>query len=112
MILKPGEKLHVIHRRHFENEAHRHFVGVVEAYEAGVARLTGYVFTVDRVKYTFIKRPEQRTRFISLLAADLLINLIPEDVDLAKIQYKQENKQLRVTDGENWHLDLSEHTWM
>jgi len=33
MILQPGEKLHVIHRRYFEKESRRHFVGIVEAYE-------------------------------------------------------------------------------
>src|SRR4051812_24437450 len=53
MILNTGEKLHVIQRRKFEREAHRHFIGVVEAYEAGVARVTGHVYTVDTVKSSF-----------------------------------------------------------
>lgn len=111
MILQKGEKIHVIHRRRFESEARRHFVGVVEAYENGVARVTGYVYAVDRSKYVFVKRPEQRTRIISLLSGDLLVNVIPAKVDLEKVHYKVENKVTRVTDGGEWHLDLSEVAW-
>jgi hypothetical protein len=65
MILEPGEKLHVIHRRKLEREPHRHFVGLVEAYECGVARVTGYVYTVDTVKSAFFRRPEKRTRILA-----------------------------------------------
>ena len=44
-------------------------------------------------------------------AYDLLVNVIPPSVDLEKIVYKQEAKSVRVTDGADWHLDLSEFTW-
>jgi hypothetical protein len=111
MILKKGEKVHLIHRRRFESEARRHFVGVVEDYEGGVARVSGYVFAVDRSKYVFVRRPEKRTRIVSLISGDLLANVIPPEVDLEKIHYKVENKVTRVTDGANWHLDLSEVAW-
>ncbi|HYV26022.1 MAG TPA: hypothetical protein VFA77_00680 [Candidatus Eisenbacteria bacterium] len=112
MILQPGEKLHVIHRRYFEKESRRHFVGIVEAYEGGVARVTGNVFTVDRTKFAFVRRPEMRTRIISLVSGDVLVNVIPPSVDLDKVVYKQEKKSVRVTDGSDWHLDLSEFTWI
>jgi hypothetical protein len=112
MILKKGEKIHVIHRRHFEKEPHRHFVGVVEAYEEGVARVRGHVFTVDRVKFCFMRRPDTRTRLISIVSGDVLVNVIPGQVDLESIIYKQENKGVRVTDGGEWHLDISEYAWM
>jgi hypothetical protein len=111
MILKKGEKIHVIHRRLFETEARRHFLGVVEDYEGGVARVTGNVFAVDRSKYVFVRRPEKRTRLISIVSGDLLINILPPEVNLEEVFYKVENKVTRVTDGKNWHLDLSEVAW-
>jgi hypothetical protein len=111
MILKSGEKVHVIHRRHYEKDKHRHFIGVVEAYDLGVARVTGHVYTVDTVKFTFMKRPEVRTRLVSIVSGDVLVNIIPAKVELEKIIYKQERKAVRVTDGSDWHLDLSEYTW-
>lgn len=111
MILRCGEKVHVIHRRLYDKDQHRHFIGTVEAYEAGVARVVGYVYTVDTVKFQYIRRPELRTRIISIVAGGLLINVIPPSVNLDKIIYKQEKKGVRVTDGSDWHLDLSEFTW-
>ena len=112
MILEKGEKLHVIHRRHFQEEARRHFIGVVDGYESGVARVTGYIYSVDRAKFSFVKRPELRTRIVSLVSGDLFINVIPSEVDLEKVVYKQEDRVVRVTDGTDWHLDLSEVAWM
>jgi hypothetical protein len=111
MILKPGEKLHVIHRRQMEREPHRHFVGVVEAYENGVARVTGHVYTVDTVKSAFFRRPDKRTRILAISSGDLLVNVLPPEVNLDKIVYKLEKKAVRVTDGSEWYLDISELAW-
>jgi hypothetical protein len=111
-VLYAGEKIHIIHRRHLEKEPHRHFVGLVDAYEGGIARVTGHIFTVDPVRFEFIRRPERRTRLVSLLSGDILVNIIPPAVDLDKVIYLQEVKAVRVTDGSNWHLDLSEFPWM
>jgi len=112
MVLKKGEKIHVIHRRHFEKDLHRHFIGVVDDYEEGVARVTGHVFTVDAATFTFIKRQDVRTRLLAITSGDLLVNIIPSSVDLSKVAYKQEKKSVRVTDGSEWHLDLSEYAWL
>jgi hypothetical protein len=112
MILKKGEKVHVIHRRHFEKDPHRHFVGSIEHYEDGVARVTGHVYTVDYSRFVFIRRPEPRTRLISVVSGDVLVNILPTTVNLEKVVYRQENKGVRVTDGSDWHLDISEYAWM
>jgi hypothetical protein len=111
-ILSPGEKIHVIHRRQLEKEVHRHFVGVVDAYENGVARVSGHVYTVDITKLKFFRRPEPRTRIISLLSGDAFVNVLPASVDLEKVIYHQESKGVRVTDGSDWHLDISEYVWI
>lgn len=111
MILQKGEKIHVIHRRYIDKEPHRHFVGVVDAYSDGVARATGHVFAVDFVKFAFFRRPDVRTRLIAVASGDVLVNIIPPEVDLEKVVYLQDKKFLRVTDGRKWHLDISELAW-
>jgi hypothetical protein len=58
-----------------------------------------------------MRRPEMRTRIISIISGDLLVNIIPSAVDLDKITYRQEKKGVRVSDGSDWFLDLSEFTW-
>ncbi len=112
MILHKHEKVHVIHRRRFEKDPHRHFVGVVDFYEDGLARVTGHVYTVDPVKFSYFRRPDKRTRIISLVSGDILVNVLPADVNLEKVIYKQEAKSVRVTDGSDWHLDISEFAWI
>src|ERR1700722_13058132 len=105
MILQKGEKIHVIHRRNFDKEPHRHFAGVVDFYADGLARVTGHIYTVDSVKFIYFRRPEPRTRIISLHSGDVLVNIIPPSVDLEKVVYKHEKKSVRVTDGSGWYMD-------
>ena len=111
MILQKGEKIHVIHRRNFEKDPHRHFIGVVDDYEGGLARVTGHIFTVDPVKFTYFRRPELRTRIVSLHSGEVLVNILPADVDLEKVIYKHEKKSVRVTDGSGWYMDISDFAW-
>ena len=85
MILKQGEKIHVIHRRHIDSDPHRHFLGLVEAYENGLVRATGHVYTVDPVKFQFFRRPERRTRLIAVASGDVLVNILPADVNLDEV---------------------------
>ena len=110
-ILTAGEKVHLIQRRQLEKEPHRHFIGVVDAYDSGVVRVTGHIYTVDTATFRFFRRPEARTRIISASSGDVLINVLPPSVDLEKIIYKQEKKALRISDGSAWHLDISESGW-
>lgn len=110
-ILSAGEKVHIIHRRQFEHDPHRHFVGVVDAYENGVARVTGHVFAVDSMSFQFVRRDGVRTRIVSALSGEVIINVLPSSVKLDKVRYKQEGGNLRVSDGSDWHLDISEITW-
>ena len=108
MILTSGEKIHVIHRRLVEKEPSRHFIGVVDAYEDGLARVTGNVYTMDRTIFAFIRRPEARTRIISIISGDVLVNILPDFVDLERVTYENIKCGVPVTDGRDWHLDISE----
>ncbi len=111
-ILKPGEKIHVIHRRRFEKDIRRHFVGTVEAYEAGLIRATGYVFVVDELnQHLFTKRPDRRTKLIPLASGDVIVNVLPEDLDTEQVRYELDGRKLWVTDGNGWKMDVKEFGW-
>ncbi len=112
MILANCEKVHVLHRRNREHEPHRHFMGEVEDYQGGVVRVIGHLYPVDREQGGFIRRPELRVRRIPIVAGDTFVNVIPEAVDLEQISDHQEKKAIRVTDGSEWHLDLSKVAWL
>ena len=108
MILKPGEKLHVIHRQLHENDARRHFIGAVEECEGALARVKGYLFAMDAKLNQFVKRDTLRTRVIPLDSGSVIVNVLPEQVQIEKITYKYRPAgDVLVTDGGEWHLDVT-----
>ena len=99
-LLKIGEKIHVIHRQLFEGDAKRHFVGEIEAREGMLARVKGYLVAMDPKTNQFMKRDALRTRLIALDCAGVIINVIPDQVKIAKIQYTHRaSKDVLVSDG-------------
>jgi hypothetical protein len=108
MIINSGEKVHVIHRQLFEGDARRHFVGVVETCEGTLARVTGYLFAVDAKTNQFVRRDSLRIRIVPLDSAGVIVNVLPEQVKIEKITYKYRPAgDILVTDGGDWHLDLT-----
>ena len=108
MMLKSGEKIHAIHRQLYEGDAKRHFVGTVEECEGTLARVKGYLFAMDTKSNQFVRRDSIRIRIIPLDSAEVIVNVLPEHVQIDKITYKYRPAQdILVTDGSDWHLDLT-----
>jgi hypothetical protein len=107
-LLAPGDKLHVIYRQFFERDVQRHFIGIVQTCTSNLAKVAGYLFARDMKNNTFAKyAPEPRTHIIALNSDVLIINVLPPHVDLAQIVYNRIGPEIRITDGSDWHLDLS-----
>jgi len=107
-LFKIGEKVHVIHRQLYEGDARRHFVGTVKAYEKGSARVTGYLFALDTKLNQFVRRASIRTRIIPLGCGSVVINVIPEEVELENITYEyRPGGDTIVTDGGEWYLEVT-----
>ena len=111
MLLSKGEKIHVVHRRLFEKDIRKHFLGEVETCENGIVRAVGHIYVIEDAKENvFRKKPEKRTRIISLNHA-VFVNVLPSAVDLEKVTYESRGRSLRITDGSEWFLDLKEFGW-
>ncbi len=109
MILKVGEKIHVMIRRRFENDMRRHLVGEITEVGENVVRVEGYTFVLDTGTKKYTRRPELRTRIISLIDSGNIINVIPAATKLEAVAYKMsEDNRLIVTDGEHLSLDVNE----
>ena len=108
MILKTGEKILIIHRQLFDGDARRHFVGTVEMCDGTLARVNGYLFALETKLNQFVKRDTLRTRIIPLDCGSVIVNVLPEQVQIEKVTYKHRTGgDILVSDGGDWHLDIT-----
>jgi hypothetical protein len=109
MILHPGDKLHIVTRRLFENDLRRHFAGEVQNVTENAVRLRGYSFVFDGISNEFKRREDVRIRLFPLTDSGLIINLLPAEADIDKITYElSPENHMVVTDGKHFTLDLRE----
>ncbi len=113
MILESGAKVLVVHRRLFENDVSRFFVGTVDAYEAGMARVTGFTFTKDPFIGGHQRKPEPRTKIMSLSSGTLIVYQLPNSIDISKLRYEHDRDgRVFLLDDANFKMDLTETTFM
>jgi hypothetical protein len=109
MILKPGEKIHVIVRRNFETDVRRHFFGEIVAAAESAATVKGHAVVYDLAKNQYEVKPDARVRVVSLTDAQNIVNIIPRQTKIDSIKYVlSADKRLVVTDGESFTLDINE----
>jgi len=109
MVLKAGEKIHVIFRRKFEADLRRHFVGEIAESSDQTVRVDGYVYIMNVMDNCYVRVQGLRTRIISLTDAGNNINVLPKNADIEKTTYTMsKEKRLVVTDGETFTLDVNE----
>jgi hypothetical protein len=109
MIIEKGSKLLVVHRRLFELDEPRLFLGTVEEYDGGLAKITGYTWFRSPLDDTPTQKEGMRTKIISLAAGTLLIYSLPEEIDLESAKFDVSNDgRLLLRADPNYVLDLSE----
>lgn len=107
MILSAGEKVFIVTRRHFEGDTRRHFVGAVDACTEQSVRVTGHTYIANG-KNGFDQKPETRTRIFSLADGRIIINVLPKDVELSKLEYVRILNRLHLSDGKDFVYDVDE----
>lgn len=109
MAVSIGDKLLIICRRMFESDIRRHFTGKVSDINNNVVRVVGYAFIFDKSLNEFRRKPDQRTRIISLQDNSNIVFVLPDDIRPQDIYYKHDSKNgLQATDGKDFTLDINE----
>ena len=109
MVLKIGEKVHIMIRRAFAGDLRRHFVGEIKQVGDTAIRVEGYSFILDEVSNEYHRKPELRTRIFSLIDGRTIINVIPPLTVIEKVTHRlSEANNLVATDGEDFQLDINE----
>ncbi len=108
MILVSGSKLLVCHRRLFADDQPRLFAGVVTACEGGLAKVTGFTWVRDAA-HGFQRKPDKRTKIISLAAGTCIVYELPNEVLIEDLRIVQSaGAPVELTDGRKFRMDLGE----
>jgi len=108
-MLEQGEKLLIVHRRLFEKDSPRFFVGEVQAYEAGIAKVLGYSFAKDLFNGTMDKKATPRIKIISIASGTFIVYQLPVTVLLDSVRFDlDQDGVLMLLDEGGFSLDVSE----
>jgi hypothetical protein len=109
MILKAGEKVHAGLLAQYEGQVRRAFIGVVEAYEHGVARIRGKSWLYDPMEGVYVPKGDERIRLVSVASGRYVINVLPPETNMENLRYhRRPDAALLLTDGEALMMDVSE----
>lgn len=109
MIIAAGDRILACHRRLFEKDEPRFFVGEVLASNDAVIKVSGFSFSRDLNTGRIVVKKEQHTKIISVIAGTYLLYQLPEDISIEHLRFVQDKGQLVLADEAGFRMDLTEH---
>jgi hypothetical protein len=110
MLLRKGDKILVAHRRLFERDDVRFFVGQVDDYEDGIVKAKGHSYVRDVMGGLMIGKAEERTKILALSSGTFLVYQLPDALALDDLKFVFLDGLLSLTDGKEFTMDLAEHS--
>jgi hypothetical protein len=110
MLLKKGDTLLVAHRRLFEQDEVRFFLGEVVDYEIGVVKIKGHSFVRDTTSGVFVKKADEQVKVLSLSSGTLLVYQLPDGVRVDSLRFNVKEPTVSLIDGKGFTMNLTEHT--
>lgn len=110
MLLNEGDRILVSHRRLFEKDEVRFFIGRVDAYDDGTVKATGHSYIRDALSGNIIEKADERIKIISITSGTLLVYQIPNSADFGALKFVVADGRLILTDDKNFMMNLAEHT--
>ena len=108
MVLASGSKILVCHRRLFNEDQPRYFVGVVKACDGAIVKVAGFSWTRDPAA-GFVRKEDERTKIVALSSGMVLVYELPMEVDVERVRIDQPGGHAVVlTDGRSFRMDLAE----
>lgn len=109
MVLKPKDKVLIVHRRLFEKDSPRFFAGTVEEYEAGLVKVTGFSFSPDLNTGQAHIKNDPRTKIVAVASGTMLVYVLTGDPHIEALHFVHTGSKIKLTDGSGFQMDLSEH---
>ena len=109
MILENGSNVLVSHRRMFESDECRYFVGRTVACEGQSVKLEGFSFVRDLSSGLIVKKAEKRIKIVSLASPGHFVYQLP-DINVDTVEIESGNGEAILMDGPREIMNLSERT--
>lgn len=110
MIVELGDTVLVSHRRMFQHDEARFFVGKTIACDRELLKLEGFSFVRDLSSGHVIRKDEQRTKLLSLASPGYIFYQLSGDIDVSRVTVKNESGDLFLVDGKRVLMNLSERS--
>ena len=109
MLLNSGDKVFVVHRRLFDKDQSRFFLGSILEYENGIAKVEGRTLIKDPFSGDILEKPDARTKIISISSGTLIVYQLPQDIQIESIKFEVDlTGTIMMTDGSKFEMDISE----
>lgn len=108
MILQNGAKVLVAHRRMFETDHSRFFLGVVEGYEDGIAIVSGHTWVRSGYVGEFERKADERCKLIAITSGTVFVYVLPTNVTLKSMHFAVEGTAVYLRGDGGFEMDLSE----
>lgn len=110
MMLENGDKVLVSHRRLFDGDETRFFIGRTIMCEGPLVKIEGYSFVRDLSNGHVIKKEEKRIKLLSLASPGQMVYQLPADIDLESMEIVSRNSDAMLVAGACQIMNLSERT--
>ena len=109
-MLKDGDLLLLVHRRLFNHDHSRYFIGEVEDYADGLVRVGGYSWLRDPLIPTGYRRKEDlRTKIFSLSSGTVICYVLDANCDPHDLKiFSDEEGDTFLAEGRRIIMDLTE----
>ena len=110
MLLKNDDVILVAHRRMFQHDEARFFVGRVVAVDRELMKLEGFTFVRDLASGHVLRKDEKRIKLLSLASPGYIFYQLPGVEDVSEIHVKDEAGDVRLMDGQRAIMNLAERS--
>lgn len=113
MIFEKEGKVLLVHRRLFNGDQPRIFIGVIQDAEQGLIKVRGHSWLQDHRTGAVFRKEDERTKIFAVISGALMIYELPHEVDLPALKFiNTEDGRSWLTDEKHFRMDLSENERM
>lgn len=107
-MLREGNKVLIAHRRLFRGDAAHYFAGRVDAYDAGLIKVTGHSYIREPITGRLIEKTDARTKILALASGTLIVYELPASTAMESLAFDWEDGRLVASDGQGFMMNLGE----